>query len=149
MWNAHGSLSINGSPVSITPGITLNTNGTTTVVYDIGAVAPLITAGSAISLSYTADIQPSYIDTGLPVLASDNMSNTVNAVYNLVQGATACEEGSGASVSIIPVSLTKSIINPQSFYVPGEIVTFRLVLDVPSGDTRNIFISDALAVTGF
>ena len=133
LWGAHGSLLINGSPVLITPSVTPNANGTTTVIYDIGAVASSIGGGSDISLSYTASIQQSYIDTGLPVLSSDTLDNTVNAVYNLVQGALDCNEGSSASVGIKPVSLTKSIENPKSFYVPGETVTFQLELTVPSG----------------
>ncbi|MGB5486540.1 MAG: hypothetical protein WBN06_04070, partial [Lysobacterales bacterium] len=36
LWNAHGSLLINGSTVSITPIVTPNIDGTTTVIYDIG-----------------------------------------------------------------------------------------------------------------
>ena len=149
LWNAHGSLLINGSTVSITPGVTPNIDGTTTVIYDIGAVAPVINAGSAIALSYTADIQQSYVDTGLPVLASDALKNTVDAVYGLVQGAVDCVEDSDASVGIRPVSLTKTIDSPKPFYVPGEIVTFQLALTVPSGDTSNIRFSDALPLPVF
>ncbi len=149
MWSAHGSLLINSSPVSITPGVTLNVDGTTTVIYDIGAVAPLITGGSDISLSYTADIQQSYISTGLPVLASDALNNTIDAVYGLVQGAVNCNEDSAASIGIKPVSLTKTIRNLQPFYVPGEAVTFQLEMTVPSGDTSTVIFSDALPLPVF
>ena len=149
LWGAHGSLLINGSVVPVTPSVTPNTDGTTTVIYDIGAVAPLIARGSEISLSYTAGIQQSYIDTGLPVLASDALNNTVNAVYSLVQGALNCNEDSSASVGIRPVALTKTIANPKPFYVPGEIVTYRLALTVPSGDTRNVQFRDALPLPVF
>ncbi len=149
LWAAHGSLLINGSAVAITPGITPNVDGTTTVIYDIGAVAALIDGGSDIALSYTAGIQQSYIDTGLPVLASDSLNNTVDAVYGLVQGAADCVEDSAASVGIEPVSLTKTIDNLKPFYVPGETVTFQLELTVPSGDTSNIRFSDALPLPVF
>ncbi|MDX2417287.1 MAG: hypothetical protein QNK19_07490 [Xanthomonadales bacterium] len=149
LWGAHGSLLINGSPVAIVPDVTLNVDGTTTVIYDIGAAASPIGGGSDISLSYTADIQQSYISTGLPVLASDTLNNSVDAVYSLVQGAVDCVEDSDASVGIRPVSLTKTIQNLQPFYVPGEIVTFQLELTVPSGDTRNVQFRDALPLPVF
>ncbi|MEE4217579.1 MAG: IPTL-CTERM sorting domain-containing protein [Xanthomonadales bacterium] len=146
---AHGTLVVAGSTVAISPVTVSNGDGTTTVTYDIGAVAPVIGAGTAISLNYTAVIQPSYVETGLPVHANDSLHNTVEAVYNLVNGATGCVEGSGATVSIVPVSLTKTIVNPQPYYVPGEKVTYRLTLQVPSGDTREIELRDALPLPVF
>ena len=149
LWGAHGNLLINGSPVSIVPNIMPNVDGTTTVIYDIGAAASPIDGGSDISLSYTADIQQSYIATGLPVLASDTLNNSVDAVYSLVQGAVDCNEDSDASVGIRPVSLTKTIKNLQPFYVPGDIVTFQLALTVPSGDARDVQFRDALPLPVF
>ena len=146
---AHGNLTVAGSTVVIAPGTVVNGDGTTTVTYDIGAVAPIINAGTAISLNYTAEIQPIYVETGLPVHASDSLENTVVAEYDLVNGVAGCVEDSAATVSIAPVSLTKTIVNPKTYYVPGETVTYRLTLQVPSGDTREIELRDALPLPVF
>jgi len=139
---AHDTLSVNGSPVAITPSVTVNGDFTTTIVYDIGAVAGTIPASSAITLEYDAQLRQDYQDTGEPILSSDSLTNTVTADYSLTQGASGCSDGSGATVDIIPVALNKQIVNVQPFYVPGESIIFRLRLDVPAGDTSEILFED-------
>lgn len=146
---AHDDLVVNGGSVPITPTVTVNGDFTTTVIYDIGAVAGTLNAGSAISLTYDAQIRQDYQNTGEPVLSSDSLPNTVDMDYSLVQGANSCNNGSGASVGIIPVALTKEIINPQPFYVPGEVVQFRLTKQVPAGDTSAIRFEDYLPLPVF
>jgi len=138
----HGSMTINGSPVAIAPTVTVNPDFTTTIVYDIGAVAGTLAAGTAIALTYDAVLRQDYQDTGEPILSSDTLANTVVADYSLVQGAAGCSDGSGASVGIIPVALDKQIVNVQPFYVPGETIVFRLTLDIPAGDTSQIRFED-------
>src|SRR5699024_8001638 len=76
--------------------------------------------------------------------ASDTLSNTVDADYSLVQGASACSDDSGAVVTVAPVAVDKEIVNPQSEYLPGEDIIFRLTLDIPAGSTRNIRFEDFL-----
>lgn len=139
---AHDSLTVNGSPVAITPSVTVNGDFTKTVVYDIGAVAGTIPAGSSISLAYDAQLRQDYQNTGEPVLSSDSLSNAVTAEYSLAQGASGCSDGSGATVDVIPVALNKEIVNVQPFYVPGESIIFRLTLDIPAGDTSEIRFED-------
>ena len=139
---AHDTLTVNGSPVAITPSVTVNGDFTTTVVYDIGTVAGTIPPGSSITLGYDAQLRQDYQNTGEPVLSSDSLSNTVTADYSLVQGASGCSDGSGATVGIIPVALSKQIVNVQPFYVPGESIIFRLTLDIPAGDTSAIRFED-------
>lgn len=139
---AHDSLTVNGSPVAVTPAVTVNPDSTTTVVYDIGAAVGTIAAGSSVTLNYDAQLRQDYQDTGEPVLSSDRLTNTVIADYALVQGASGCSDGSGAGVDIIPVDLDKQIVNPQPFYVPGDDVQFRLTLEIPAGDTSNISFED-------
>ena len=146
---SHGTLQVAGSPVAITPGVTVNPDFTKTIVYDIGAAAGTIAAGSAITLSYNAQVRQDYQDTGLPVLASDSLSNSVAMDYDLVQGAAACVNGSAASVGIVPITLNKQIVNLQPFYVPGEQVQFRLTMDIPAGDTRDIRFEDFLPLPVF
>ena len=137
-----------GSPVSVTPSVTVAND--TTVVIDLLAAWQAATgnaqfdAGSEISLSYQGTVRQAYRETGLSVLASDSLSNSVTADHDLVQGAAACSEGSGASVSVQPVTIDKSVVNAQPFYEPGDNVTFRLRMDIPSGDTRDIQFIDFL-----
>jgi len=146
---SHGDLLVNGAPLAITPAVTVNPDFSKTIVYDIGAVAAPIAAGSSISLSYNAQVRQDYQNTGLPVLSADSLSNTVGMDYDLVQGASACSNNSAATVGIIPISLDKQIINPQPFYIPGEQVQFRLTMAVPAGDTRNIRFEDFLPLPVF
>ena len=146
---SHGSLKVAGTPVTITPSVTTNGDFTKTIVYDIGAVAAPIAAGSAISLSYNAEVRQDYQNTGFPVLASDSLSNSVEMGYDLTQGAAMCTNNSAATVNIIPVTLDKQIVNLQPFYVPGEQVQFRLTMNVPAGDTRSISFEDFLPLPVF
>ncbi|MBS3820322.1 MAG: isopeptide-forming domain-containing fimbrial protein, partial [Phycisphaerae bacterium] len=139
---AHDTLTVNGSSVAISPSVTVNGDFTKTVVYDIGAVAGTIPAGSAITLQYDAQLRQDYQDTGEPILSSDTLTNSVTTDYSLVQGASGCSDGSGATVDIIPVALDKQIVNVQPFYVPGEPIIFRLTLDIPAGDTSEIRFED-------
>jgi uncharacterized repeat protein (TIGR01451 family)/fimbrial isopeptide formation D2 family protein len=139
---SHGSLTVNGSAVPITPTTTINPDFTTTVVYDIGAAAGTLPAGTAVNLGYDATLRQDYQDTGEPILSSDTLTNTVTADYSLVQGASGCSDDSGAAVDIIPVQLDKEIVNLPSFYVPGDSIVFRLTLDVPAGDTSQIRFED-------
>ncbi len=149
-FTAHGGMSVGSNPVSIAPSVTANVDGTTTVVYDISAVVTgNIPAGSTIQISYTATIDQDYVTPAMPVHAGDSLSNTVSASYGTTAGASACTEGSGAEIEIVPVNTSKVIVNPQSFYVPGESVTFRLTLNVPSGDTREIVMVDTLPLPVF
>ena len=141
-FDSHGDLIVNGGSIPIVPSVTVNPDFTTTVVYDISAVAGTLNAGTAITLSYNAVLRQDFQDTGEPILSSDSLINTVVADYDLVQGASGCSDGSGATVDILPVGVNKQIINPQPFYVPGEQIQFRLTLNVPAGDTQAIVFED-------
>ena len=149
-FDAHGSLTVNGAPVAISPqSVITNPDATETIVYDIGAAAGTLAAGSSATLTYSAVIQQTYDQTGESVLASDSLTNSVVADFDLVQGAAGCSNGSGATVGILPVALTKQIVNPQPFYVPGDTVIFRLTKDVPAGDSRGIRFEDYLPLPIF
>ncbi len=149
-FDEHISLTVNGGGLVIVPAVTANPDGTTTIVYDIGAVVPgTINGGTSISIIYSASINQDYVDSGAPVEAGDALPNTISASYSTLAGASDCNEGSGAVVNITPVEVSKQIVNPQPFYVPGETVTFRLTLTIPSGDTRNIRVADAFPLPVF
>jgi uncharacterized repeat protein (TIGR01451 family)/fimbrial isopeptide formation D2 family protein len=137
-----------GAPITIIPDVTVAND--TTVVLDLFSAWQAATgnsqidAGSSITVNYQGSVRQTYRETDAPVLASDTLTNTVSAAYDLVQGASACSEGSGASVTIVPVSIDKSVVDAQPFYEPGDIVIYRLRMNIPSGDTRGIQFLDFL-----
>jgi len=142
-FGMHLSMTVGGLPFVITPTVTPNPDGTTTLVWDVGAVTANLPPATTGTITYDATIDQSFTPEPTdPILASDILTNTVFNTYSLTAGASGCSDGSGATVNIIPVQLSKSIVNVQPQYVPGETVTFRLRLDIPSGDTEGIVFED-------
>lgn len=143
---AGATVSVNGGPAQPVVPVVVNDgapNFTQTLTFDIGAVTGALSAGTAISISYQAEVQAVYADPADgPVRASDDLPNTVVSAYDTVQGATACSEGSAASVGVIPLTIEKTILNPQPAYGPGDTVTYVLTMNIPSGDTWQIQFSD-------
>ena len=143
---AGATVSVNGGPAQAVVPVVVNDgapNYTQTLTFDIGAVTGALIAGTSITISYQAEVQAVYADPADgPVRASDDLPNTVTSAYDTVQGATACSEGSAASVGIVPLTISKSILNPQPAYGPGDTVTYVLTMNIPSGDTRLIQFSD-------
>ncbi|MBL4659964.1 MAG: isopeptide-forming domain-containing fimbrial protein, partial [Alcanivoracaceae bacterium] len=144
---------IPGSEVSnfgaITAMVTDNipVNGATTLDFNITAITANISAGTALSLSYQASVDANYFS-GNPVLANDDLNNSITATYSLTAGASGCVDNSAASVEIAPVSITKEILT-MGPYQPGDIVTYRLSLSVPSGDTNSVVFNDFLPLPVF
>jgi len=143
----HTSLTVNGGPVAITPSIVTN-SGVTTLTYDVTAVTGNLPPGTTATLVYTADILQTYFDT-TPVLADDSLTNTIQATYDLQGGATGATDGSAATVSIRSVQLSKTVVNPQADYHPGDTVTYRLSMQIPSGDTSGVVFEDFLPLPVF
>ena len=75
------------------------------------------------------------------MLADDTLTNTITNTYGLTAGASACTDTSSATTHIIPVIISKEVISTGPYY-PTDIVTYRLTLNVPSGDTRNVVFQD-------
>ncbi len=117
------------------------TNGATTLDFDLTAAnGSNFTAGTSITITYTASVNASYFN-GNSLLASDSLSNTVASTYGLVGGAAACVDSSATIVEIEPVTVQKEVISTGPYY-PGDTVTYRLSLTVPSGDTNNVIFTD-------
>ncbi|MEO9494596.1 MAG: hypothetical protein ABJG42_08935, partial [Vibrio splendidus] len=129
-----------GVTTSITP--TIGSNGDdSTVTYDIHAVTSDLAEGTTITIKYTATVQQTY-NSSDPVFASDALNSSSLVTYSLTDGATSCTDDSYAGGVIIPITTSKVIVNSESEYVPGDSVTFRLSMDIPSGDTQNIVFDD-------
>ena len=141
----HVSLIHNGTAVPvIPPTVTNNPDGTTDIVYDLGAsIAGNINPGSSLQLTYTADVLNFYDrGTGDTVKAGDPLSNSARILYGLTAGAVDCRNGSGVTSVVVEPTITKEIVNPQPQYQPGDVVTFRLSMNVPSGDSDGIVFED-------
>lgn len=105
-----------------------------------------IPAGTAIRIQYTAQVLQDYETAPFaPVLAADPLTNNVTATYDMVAGAPGCSDTSAATVTINPVSIEKKLIDPSTpgaEVVPGDVVTFRLTMSIPSGDTQGVQFID-------
>lgn len=126
----------------VTPTVQNNTPaaGQTTLIFDVTAANGTVTAGSGFTLSYDATVNQSY-NSGNAVLASDPLSNTVDLDYDLVEGASACGDDSAATILVVPVAISKDVVSTGP-YMPGDTVTYRLSLAVPSGDTNGVVFED-------
>ena len=147
---AHVSMIVNGTNTPITATITPHpTNGTIAISYDIGGAVPgNIPSGSSIQLIYTIEILQSYAaggsHNGEVIKANDFLTNVADITYELTEGAVNCNDGSSATATIKDVGITKEIVNnplPTAFQ-PEDIVTYRLTMQIPSGDTANVVFSD-------
>ncbi|MBK9748928.1 MAG: isopeptide-forming domain-containing fimbrial protein [Chloroflexi bacterium] len=139
-----GSAPITGANQSISYGA-----DTGTLVFNVTGARPgPYSAAGTVSITYTGTVRQTYRAGGSLtgfVSANDNLNNTITANFTTTGGQTFNDESS-ASVTVVPNSLTKELVSTPvdsaAGFVPGEPVTFRLTLRVPSGDTRNLVIED-------
>ncbi|MCX7545781.1 isopeptide-forming domain-containing fimbrial protein [Marinicella gelatinilytica] len=126
----------------VTPTISNDTPaaGQTTVEFDITSALGTLSAGTGLTISYDASVDQTYANTDA-VLASDPLSNTVDLDYDLVEGASACGDDSAATILVAPVAISKDVVSTGP-YMPGDTVTYRLSLAVPSGDTNGVVFED-------
>jgi len=147
-FGVHQSMTIGGFSVTITPSVVHNGDGTTVVTYDVHAITGNLIPATTGTISYTATVDQLYesdVNTETNpdyVLASDTLTNSVIANYSLTAGASVCSDDSGASITVVPITIDKQVINPQSEYTPGDFVTYRLTMDIPSGDTHGVIFED-------
>lgn len=147
-FDSHSAMTLNGGNVTIVPTVTVNGDGTTQVQYDIHAVTGNISPASQINISYSISVDQTFNDAA-PVLAADNLTLATNAEFSLTAGALACNDTSSAQVDILPVNNSLTIVNPQTDYAPGDIVTFRHELQISSGDTADIIFETFLPLPVF
>lgn len=141
-FDAHGSMNVGGA-VAITPNVVgPDANGVSVITYDVGAVTGNLSPGTTGTITYTATVDQIYDTDGEQILGGDALTNSVVNTYSLTAGASGCSDGSSATTTIREVLADKIIVNPVVEYLPGDTVTFRLTLEVPSGDTDGIVIED-------
>ncbi len=138
-----GAVSLSGVLRTInndTPGL-----GQTTVDFDISAAVGAINAAASGTLVYSVAIDQAYQSSGGMLLARDTLTNDITAAFDIsgVGNATGCSDTSQASFTIEDVSIVKTLVSPAGGTVePGDIATFSLRMDIPSGDTNDIIFDD-------
>ncbi|MEM6702675.1 MAG: hypothetical protein AAF690_08235 [Acidobacteriota bacterium] len=145
----HGSLLIGGASVAIVPATSAGPGpGQTTVTYDIGAAATAaavtISAGTTLSIAYVADVLQAYPGAGGSVLARDALTNGGTITFDLDAGtAAACTNSTAATTTIQDVTIDKSIsASTPGPYQSGDLVTYVIGMDIPSGDVDGIELTD-------
>lgn len=141
-------LTVGGNNYPVTPSTAAGANpGETDITWDIGAAVSggggSINVAGRGSLTYQATVLTQYAN-GEPVVSSDALGNAISLEYTHTDGATGSND-SAATIEIVPVTSTKTIIAPQpmpSQFMPGDTITFRLAVDVPSGKALNLQLTD-------
>lgn len=157
------TVSYGGSTFNITrPSSSIDASQNEAITYSVTSVTGTLSGGSVLTVSYTVDIQQNYVggytgvDSNAPVVANDALSISQSAQYNVASGASSCMEGSSAAVSIEGIRTSKFLVDGNGNtttqllqYAPGESVTYRLRMDIPSGDTNDIVYKDFLPLPVF
>ncbi|MCB0760765.1 MAG: gliding motility-associated C-terminal domain-containing protein [Flavobacteriales bacterium] len=139
-----GNEMLNGVPIA--PATILGpTDGVYELTYNLNAAygGPFMACDEG---SFTMDIitEEQYSD-GSAVTSSDALTVETHLSYDLINGINGCDSRSEAVLTVPAAEVTKEIVsNPANGngYVPGEIVTYRLSMTVPSGDARDIVFQD-------
>lgn len=132
------------NPIAATVNNDSPATGQTTVIYEVADAVGTLAAASSARISYSATIDQSYSGApyaGEPIRARDTLTNTVTGSYDIVNGASSCSDDSSSTVTIQNIVPTKSIIGAPQVQ-PGDAVTWRLRLDIPSGDLQDIVFND-------
>jgi gliding motility-associated-like protein/uncharacterized repeat protein (TIGR01451 family) len=141
-----GNSMLDGVPVSPVSVLTnYPTVGATWVVYDMVALrGGVILPGDSLKLTYETVVRQNYQATGAQVLARDELSTYADAHYHLADelpGVLGCDYHYKAIVVVIPNQISKEVIG-GSVYVPGDMVTYRLRMILPSGDANSVVFTD-------
>jgi gliding motility-associated-like protein/uncharacterized repeat protein (TIGR01451 family) len=125
------------------------TAGVTDIVFDLttqngGDFSPcdLATFGLAVEVLET-------YNNGDHVLSRDVLEVTGSLDYSIVNGTTGCSFPLMASFDIISPEVNKEIISSPANgegYVPGETVTYRLSMTVPSEDINGVVFEDLFPI---
>jgi gliding motility-associated-like protein/fimbrial isopeptide formation D2 family protein/uncharacterized repeat protein (TIGR01451 family) len=123
------------------------TGSTVTVDVHTQNGANVLPCGSPV-LQYTADVNPTYSN-GNPVLSRDRLNHSSALIYDLVEGATGCMTSAQTFIEVVDISFQKTVTNSpptgpvrNGQWWPGDIVQYRLELQIPSLDLNDVVITD-------
>ncbi len=128
-------------------------DGTRILTFDVlaalgtGALAAL----DVVTVRYQAAIDQTFTAPAGPVLGRDILTNNVLMTYDIEGAANgkACTDDSAATITIADVTTSKQIVAINGVAVTGNVdvtagdeVTFRLRLNIPSGDLDGVIFND-------
>jgi gliding motility-associated-like protein/uncharacterized repeat protein (TIGR01451 family)/fimbrial isopeptide formation D2 family protein len=103
---------------------------------------------SSPALTYTADVNPTYAN-GDPVLSRDRLNHTSTLTFDLVEGANGCTTSDGTPIVVVDITIQKTVNNApptgsgrNGQWWPGDVVQYRLELQIPSLDLDDAIITD-------
>lgn len=139
---------MNGNPMTA-QSVTDLGNGETELVFDLHAsngadIAPCENGNVYIQ----ATILETY-DDGDFLTANDLLRSEGMITYSLVNGVQDCARPYTAAYRLPVAEVTKETISTPANgfgYVPGEMVTYRLTMEIPSGDARNVVFEDLFPI---
>ncbi len=144
------SLTWAGAPVAAGNVVVVAGPGTgSTVTVDVHAQngANILPCGSP-ALQYTADVNQTYSN-GAAVLSRDSLRHTSTLTYGLVEGASGCMTSDDSYIEIVDIFFQKTVTNSpptgpgrNGQWWPGDIVQYRLELQIPSLDLDDVVITD-------
>lgn len=141
-------LSYSGNTTTLPHVVANNTPGAgeTRVTYDVTAVTGNLPAAGTGLITYSATVDQTYDAAplaGQPLRARDTLVNSVVGTYDIQNGQNSCTDNSSATVTVDNVTISKTLVSPASGQVQaGDPVTWRLRLDIPSGDVQGIRFTD-------
>lgn len=143
-----GSPLFNGLP--ITPDVVTGpVAGVTTVEFDLVAhYGSNFMPCDVGMLQFIVEMNETY-DDGSAVLSRDVLSVQTALEYSLENGVQNCVTPVNASFSVQSVTVEKEIISTPANgigYVPGEAVTYRLTMNVPSEDIHDVVFEDLFPI---
>jgi gliding motility-associated-like protein/fimbrial isopeptide formation D2 family protein/uncharacterized repeat protein (TIGR01451 family) len=99
-------------------------------------------------LQFIVEMNETY-DDGSAVLSRDVLTVENSLEYSLENGVQDCNTPVEASFSVQSVTVEKEIISSPDNgvgYVPGEVVTYRLTMNVPSEDIHDVVFEDLFPI---
>lgn len=139
-----GSPMFNGMPIS-SPTVVGPINGVTTLSFDLVTengtnFSPCETGFVSFGIQFNE-----YYDTGESLMARDAMSIVGQLNYGIENGNPACFQPIAIGFAVESVEIIKEVISVPALgdvYAPGENVTYRLTMLVPSADVKDVVFED-------
>lgn len=144
----YGNATFNGLP--ITPDVVTGpVGGVTTVEFDliVANTMNFMPCDGGL-IQFMVEMNETY-DNGSAVLSRDQLTVETALEYSLENGVQDCTTLVPATFGVQSVTAEKEIISAPANgtgYVPGEIVTYRLTMTVPSQDIHDVVFEDLFPI---
>jgi gliding motility-associated-like protein len=129
--------------------VTNNPDGTTDLTFDLraanGSDFEPCDVGTFV---FEALILENYAGGGI-VAAGDQLITDGAVTYDILNGTSGCTEPFSMAYGLDPLVVLKEIVTAPgngANYVPGELITYRLTAEIPTGDASNVVFEDLFPI---